>query len=75
MSMAILAAPFIALLFRVEAGLIVMAFALAAGSLLLREVLGVTPMPSRHWIRLGMLVNLALAAACVGLTAWLLSGR
>jgi uncharacterized metal-binding protein len=75
LSMAILVAPFIALLIRVEAGLIVMALALAAGSLLLREVLDAASIRSRRWVHLAILVNLALAAMCVGLTAWLVSGH
>jgi hypothetical protein len=75
MAMAILVAPFIAMLIRVEAGLIVMALALGAGSLLLREVLGAVPVGIHRWLRVGMVVNVALAAACVGLAVWLVSGR
>ena len=75
MAMAILVAPFIAMLIRVEAGLIVMALALGVGSLLLREVLDTVPVRTHRWLRLGMLVNVALAAACVGLAVWLVSGR
>ena len=75
MGMAILVAPFIAMLFRVEAGLIVMALALGTGSVMLRDVLGVVPVRIHRWLRLGMVVNLALAAACVGFAVWLLSGR
>ncbi len=75
MAVAILAAPFIALLIRVEAGLIVMALALSAGSLLLREAHGAAPTHIRRWLQLGMLVNVTLAVACVVLAAWLLAGR
>ena len=67
-----LAAPFIALLFRTEAGLVVMATALSAGSFLLAGALDATPRQFHSWLRLGIGVNLALAAACVGLALWLL---
>ena len=69
---AMLAAPFIALLFRTEAGLVVMALALGAGSFLLADVLAATPGQFRRWLRIGIGVNLALAAACVALAVWLL---
>jgi hypothetical protein len=69
---AILAAPFIAWLFRTEAGLVVMAMALCAGSSLLAGALGATPGQFHRWLRLGIGVNLALAAACVALAVWLL---
>jgi len=69
---AILAAPFIALMFRTEAGLIVMAVALGAGSFLLADAFGATPGQLHRWLRLGIGVNLALAAACVALAVWLL---
>ena len=75
MAMAILVAPFIAMLIRVEAGLMVMALALGAGSLLLREALGIAPDRVRRWLRVGIVVNVLLAAACVGLAVWLLTGR
>jgi hypothetical protein len=68
---AILAAPFIAWLFRTEAGLIVMATALSAGSFLLADALDATPGQVQRWLRLGIGVNLALAAACVALAVWL----
>ena len=69
---AILAAPFIALLFRTEAGLVVMAVALSAGSFLIADSLGATPGQFHRWLRLGIAVNLALAAACVALAVLLL---
>jgi hypothetical protein len=75
MALAMLVAPFIAMLIRVEAGLIVMALALGAGSLLLREVLDAVPVRIHRWLRLGILVNVALASACVGLAVWMVSGR
>jgi uncharacterized metal-binding protein len=69
---AVLAAPFLAWLFRTEAGLIVMAVALTAGSFLLADALEATPGQFHRWLRLGIGVNLALAAACVALAVWLL---
>ena len=69
---AILAAPFIAFLFRTEAGLIVMAVALSAGSLLLADAFGVTQGKFHRWLRLGIGVNLTLAAACIALAVWLM---
>jgi hypothetical protein len=69
---AMLAAPFIALLFRTEAGLVVMALALAAGSFLLADALAATSGQFHRWLRIGIGVNLALAAACVALAVWLL---
>jgi uncharacterized metal-binding protein len=67
-----LAAPFIALLFRTEAGLVVMALALAAGSFLLADALAATSRQFHRWLRIGIGVNLVLAAACVALAVWLL---
>jgi hypothetical protein len=66
-----LAAPFIALLFRTEAGLLVMAVALSAGSFLLADALNGAPNQIHRWLRLGVGINLALAAACIGLAVWL----
>jgi hypothetical protein len=72
LAVAILAAPFIALLFRTEAGLVIMAIALSAGSFLLADALGVIHGQYRRWLRLGIGVNLALAAACIALAVLLL---
>lgn len=69
---AILAAPFIAWLYRAEAGLVMMALALGAGSLLLAGALDSAPGQMRRWLRLGIGINVALAAACVALALWLL---
>ncbi|MCD6056604.1 MAG: hypothetical protein K0S99_798 [Thermomicrobiales bacterium] len=69
---AILAAPFIAWLFGAEAALIVMALTLSAGSYLLAGALDATPRRIHRWLRLGIVVNLAFAAACGALAIWLL---
>ena len=69
---AILAAPFIAWFYSAEAGLIVMALALSAGSFVLAGALDASPRQMHRWVRLGIAVNLTLAAACVGLAMWLL---
>ena len=75
LAIAILAAPFIATLILVEAGLIVMAFALGAGAFLLSGAIDVVPVHIRPWLRLGIVVNVTLAVACFILAAWLLIGR
>jgi hypothetical protein len=72
---AILAAPFLAMLILVEAGLIVMALALGAGSFLLSDAIDVVPIRARPWLRFGIAVNVTLAVACFGLALWLLVGR
>jgi uncharacterized metal-binding protein len=69
---AILAAPFIAWVYRAEAGLVVMALALSAGSFVLAGALDTSPGHMRRWIRLGIGVNLTLAAASLALATWLL---
>jgi hypothetical protein len=68
---AIVVAPFIALLVRAEAGLVVMAIALGATSMLLRDVLPATPLRTRRWLRLVIAISVALAVVCVALAAWL----
>jgi uncharacterized metal-binding protein len=72
LSTAILAAPFIAWLFRAEAGFVVMALALGAGSFLLADALDAVPEEIHRWLRLAIGVNVTLAAACVALSIWLL---
>ena len=69
---AILAAPFIAWVYRAEAGLVVMALALSAGSFVLAGALDTSPGHMRRWIRLGIGVNLTLAAVCLAVATWLL---
>jgi hypothetical protein len=61
---AILLAPLLAALVRVEAGLVVMGIALSATAILLHTSMG--ELPARHRRLLGMLfvVNCALALAC-----------
>jgi hypothetical protein len=72
LAVAILAGPFIAWLYRAEAGLVVMALALGAGSFALAGGLDATPGHLHRWLRLGIGINLTLAAACVALATWLL---
>jgi hypothetical protein len=71
-SVAILAAPFIAWLFRAEAGLVLMALALGAGSFVLVDALEATSGHIHRWVRLAIGVNIALAVACVVLAISLL---
>lgn len=68
---AILAAPFFALLYRAEAGLVVMAIALGATSLLLREAMDVAPEHARPRLLLVLGFNVVLIVACVSLAVWL----
>jgi hypothetical protein len=69
LALAIFAAPFLALLYRPEAGLIVMALALSAATLLLRDALPAAVPGVRRWMRLAIGVNLVLAVACLVLAA------
>jgi hypothetical protein len=66
---AIFVAPFIALLYRAEAGLVVMAAALGAVSLLLRDAIGLAPQHARRRLRLVLGFNLVLAGSCLALAA------
>lgn len=72
---AIFVAPFIALLYRAEAGLVVMALAIGAVSLLLRDAISEAPRQSRIRPRLVLGFNIVLAVACLALAGWLLLGR
>jgi hypothetical protein len=71
---AIFVAPFIALLYRAEAGLAVMAAALVATTFLLHEALAIAEHGLRRWVRIAIGVNVVLAVACIVVLAWLLSG-
>jgi hypothetical protein len=73
LSVAIFIAPFIALLLLPEAGLIVMAVALAAMTMLLHDAAPTFPQPVRRWARVATVVNSGLALACLGLAIWLLA--
>jgi hypothetical protein len=68
---AIFLAPFIALLYRAEAGLVVMALALGATSLLLHGMLDSAPPPTRRWLRLLVVVNILIAMVCLVAAGWL----
>ncbi len=69
---AIFLAPFIALLYRAEAGLIVMALALGATSLLLHGMVAAPPPRTRRWLRLLVAVNALIALACLVAAGWFL---
>jgi hypothetical protein len=73
--LAIVAAPFIALLYDAAAGLGVMAAALAATTFLLAEAVSAAPVHARRRVRLVVALNLALAAACVAAAVWIVAGR
>ena len=70
---AIFVAPFIALLYRAEAGLIVMALAIAATSFLLHGAIDAAPAHARRRLRLVLGVNALLMVACVALAVWLVA--
>jgi hypothetical protein len=70
-----LAAPFIALLYRTEAGLVVMALGLSGAALLLRDALPAVAPGARRWLRLAIGVNLALAVACLMLVVVLVQNN
>ena len=72
---AIFVAPFIALLYRAEAGLIVMALALGAVSLVLHDAMDAAPYDTRRWLRLLVVVNVLLLAACLLAAGWLVARR
>ena len=72
LSLAIFVAPFIALIIRAEAGLVVMAVALAATTIILHEAAPTFPPPTRRWARVATVVNSGLALACLALVTWLL---
>ena len=74
MTTAILAAPFLAFLFRAEVGLIVMAIALGAVSFLLAGALDAAHGRFHRGLRFGIGVNLVLAAACIAVAVVLLLG-
>lgn len=69
---AIFVAPFIALLYRAEAGLVVMAIALGAVSLLLHEARGTAPGRAQGRLRLMLGFNIVVATACLAAAGWLL---
>ena len=70
---AIFVAPFIALLYRAEAGLIVMALALGATSVLLHDALGAVSPRARPRLRLVLAFNVLSIVACVALVVWLVT--
>ncbi len=74
LSLAVFVAPFLALLFSLEAGLGLMAAALLALTYLLREAAASAVPEARARIRLIVKFNLTLAAACIGAIVWLTFG-
>ena len=69
---AIFLAPFIAMLYRAEAGLVVMALALGATSLLLHGMVDEAPLRTRRWLRLLVAANVLIALACLVAAGWFL---
>lgn len=70
---AIILAPFLALLWSVEAGVALTAFALTACGLLLRGAMAGAPQETHRWIRIVVVINLVLAVACAVALIYLLS--
>lgn len=64
LGLAILAAPFLAVLYDVDAGLAVMAIALGAGAYLARLAMPAVEPGLRRQLGVAAVVNLALAVAC-----------
>ena len=71
LSLAIFVAPFLALLFSLEAGLGLMAAALLAMTYLLREAAANAAPGARERLHLVVWLDLVLAAACIGAVVWL----
>lgn len=68
---AIFVAPFIAMVYRTEAGLVMMAIALGATSFLLHGTLDEMPSRTRRRLRLMVAVNVLLIVACLLAAGWL----
>jgi hypothetical protein len=75
LTIAIFAAPFLALLYGLASGLVVMAAGLVAASYLLRNAGATTWLTARGWLRAALIVNLTLAFACLLAAVWLIFGR
>jgi hypothetical protein len=65
LSVPVIVAPFLALAFRVEAGLGVMAIGLVAVALLVREAMAIVPESAERWLRALFAANVMLAGACL----------
>ena len=68
----IFVAPFVALLYRAEAGLVVMALALCAVSVLLHDAIDAAPALAKRRLRLLLGFDILLVTACLALAGWLL---
>lgn len=73
-AIAIFVSPFLALLFSVNAGLALMTIALFATAFLLREALAGAPETTHGLLRLLLIVNASLAAACAVAFVMLMRG-
>ncbi|MFN8591577.1 MAG: hypothetical protein U0031_08970 [Thermomicrobiales bacterium] len=71
---AMVAAPFLALLYHPVAGLAVMALALVATALLARDVVASSPSRLRGWLNAAIVMNIVFAIACVAAAVWFLRG-
>jgi hypothetical protein len=71
LTLAVFAAPFLALFYGPSAALAVMAAALVAVTFLLRGAASSTSLAARRWLRLALIVDLVLALACLVAAIWL----
>ena len=74
LTLAIFVAPFLALLYGLAAALAVMAAGLVAASYLLRSAAPGSSLSARGWLRAALIVNLALALACLVAAVWFARG-
>ena len=65
LGVAMLAAPFLALLFHPVAGLIVMAIALGATAILARDIARDAPVKLRRWLQAAMWMNVVFVVVCL----------
>lgn len=70
-AIAIFVSPFLALLFSVKAGLTLMSIALLASAFLVREAMAGAPEATHRLLRILVVVNVSLAAACAAALALL----
>lgn len=75
MAGAMIAAPFLALIYSAIAGLTVMAIALLTTVVLARGAVDAAPIPMRRWLHIAVAVNIVLAVACLAAVVWLIARR
>lgn len=71
---AMVAAPFLALLYHPVAGLAVMALTLVVTAVLARDVIASAPTRLRRWLTVAIVINLVFAVACIAAAVWYVRG-